>query len=141
MQHFIYLTALAMATAFTAGLTACNAGAESGEKEQLAMIDKPDFHPVDRQYTTEALEAFGRVGGPVLSPDGTKILYSVGYESVEQNRSNADLYVMNADGSDTRRITSTPESEGGAVWIDGGNKIAFTAKASMVTTQKLTKNE
>ena len=115
-----------MATAATIGLSACG-GTSTGSSEPLAMIDRPDYHPTDRQYTTEALEAFGRVGNPVLSPDGSKILYSVAYESVEQNRSNADLYVMNPDGSDIKRLTSTPESENGAVWIDGGKKIAFTA--------------
>ena len=91
------------------------------------MIDRPDSHPTDRQYTSETLEAFGRVGNPGLSPDGSKLLYSVAYESLEQNRSNADLYVMNPDGSDIQRLTRTPESENGAVWIDGGKKIAFTA--------------
>ena len=127
MQHSIIFTAIAMAAATTLGLTACGDSAASGSSDQKAMIDRPDYHPTDRQYTSETLEAFGRVGNPVLSPDGSKLLYSVAYESLEQNRSNADLYVMNPDGSDIQRLTRTPESENGAVWIDGGKKIAFTA--------------
>lgn len=90
-----------------------------------ALIDKPDFTPVNGQYDINALEALGRVSAPVVSPDGKKILYGVSYESVEQNKSNLDLYVMDIDGKNLTRITATPESESGYAWIDGGRKIAF----------------
>ena len=116
-----------MATAATLSLASCGNGAPAGSEGSAAMIDRPDYHPEGGQYTIEGLQAFGRVGNPVLSPDGSLILYSVSYVSVPENRSNSDLYVMNADGSDNRRLTKTPESENGAVWIDGGNKIAFMA--------------
>lgn len=87
-----------------------NPSADSGN-----VIDKSDFKPVDRTYTSEVLEAFGRVSAPCVSPDGTKVLYGVSYESVEENKSNLDLYVMNTDGSEAQRLTATPGSENGAV--------------------------
>ncbi len=96
-------------------------------KQEGDVIDNSAFRPTDRNYTIDVLEALGRVNAPVVSPDGTKVLYSIGYESVEQNKSNLDLYVMNTDGSDNKRITRTPDSENGAVWIDGGKRIAFTS--------------
>ena len=71
------------------------------------------------------LEALGRVSGPAVSPDGKKVLYNVSYESVEQNKSNNDLYVKNIDGTDSVRLTKTAKSEGGAAWIENGEKIAF----------------
>lgn len=121
------IKALLMATTAAIALSACQSG-DKASTDNGTMIDKPDYKPTDRQYCTEALEAFGRVGTPIVSPDKSKILYSVSYESVEENRSNADLYLMNVDGSDAKRLTQTPESENGATWIDGGNKIAFMAK-------------
>lgn len=90
-----------------------------------AIIDKPDFKPVDGRYTIEVLEAFGRVSDPVLSPDRKKLMYGISYENVEANRSNLDLYVMDVNGMNKKRITRTPKSEQGAVWIAGGEKIAF----------------
>lgn len=89
------------------------------------LIDKPDFTPTNGLFDINALEALGRVSAPAVSPDGTKVLYGVSYESVEQNKSNLDLYVMNIDGSEVTRITATPENEAGYTWIDGGKKIAF----------------
>ena len=103
-------------------LGACSSSEQSGND---AIIDKPDFTPVNGKYDIDALEALGRVSAPVVSPDNSKILYGVSYESVEQNKSNLDLYVMNIDGSENTRITRTADSENGAVWIDGGKRIAF----------------
>lgn len=97
-----------------------------GDGEKL--IDKPDFKAENRTFDINALEALGRVSAPVVSPDGTKVLYGVSYESVEQNKSNNELYVMNVDGTDARRLTRTPQSEGQAVWINGGKEIAFVAE-------------
>lgn len=130
MSNLNQLKTLAMATT-AALLTACSQGA--GESEKAEMIDRPDFTPVNREFTIEALEALGRVSDPVVSPDGKQVLYGVSYESVKLNRSNNDLYVVNVDGTDGRRITSTPESESGARWIDGGKKIAFLAKSGDAT--------
>lgn len=111
-------TIIPMAIALLA--TSCSGTSE----EKGEIIDKTGWLPSDRQYTSEVLEAFGRVGAPVVSPDG-KVLYSVSFESVEQNKSNADLYVMNIDGTEKTRLTSTPGSESDAVWIENGKKIAF----------------
>ncbi|WP_305388434.1 S9 family peptidase [uncultured Muribaculum sp.] len=89
------------------------------------VIDMPDLKITDGIFSVEALEAIGRVTEPVVSPDETKILYGVSYESIEENASNRDLYVMNVDGSDVKRLTRTPKSENNAVWINGGAQIAF----------------
>lgn len=89
------------------------------------IIDKPSFKSEDGVFNIEALQALGRVTSPIISPDKKKVLYGISYESVEQNRSNNDLYVMNIDGSENTRITKTPQSEANAVWIAGGSKIAF----------------
>ena len=89
------------------------------------IIDKPSFKSEDGVFNIEALQALGRVTSPIISPDKKKVLYGISYESVEQNRSNNELYVMNIDGSENTRITKTPRSEANAVWIAGGSKIAF----------------
>lgn len=95
--------------------------------QQEEMIEKPDFSSATGIFDMEALEALGRVSNPQVSPDGKKILYGVSYESVELNKSNNELYTMNLDGSDVKRLTKTAMSEGDAVWIDNGRKIAFVA--------------
>ncbi len=102
-------------------LAACTTGNDSESK----IIDKPDFTPANRQYTIEALEALGRVTAPTVSPDGKKLLFGISYESVEENKSNLDIYAMDIDGGNQQRITKTADSENGAVWIENGKKIAF----------------
>lgn len=92
-------------------ITLSGCGSSDAQKDDADIIDRRDVEITDGLFTIEALEALGRVSSPVVSPDGTKVLYSVSYESVEQNKSNADLYVMNIDGSDVKRLTRTKGSE------------------------------
>ncbi|MGM9821486.1 MAG: alpha/beta fold hydrolase [Muribaculaceae bacterium] len=116
-----YIIPLAMGATL---ITAC-----SGNGQQDGpIIEKPQFEaPADGIFNIDALEALGRVSNPQVSPDGSKILLSISYESVEQNKSNNEIYVMNADGSDLKRLTETAGSESGAVWLNGGSEIAFIA--------------
>ncbi len=93
--------------------------------DQGKIIDKTDYKSETGIFDIDALEALGRVGGIQVSPDGTKVLFGISYESIEENRSNRDLYVKPIDGGDSVRLTRTPKSESGEVWIDNGERIAF----------------
>ena len=97
-----------------------------GRRKEADIIDKPDYKSETGVFDIEALEALGRVSAVQVSPATKKVLFNISYESVEQNRSNADLYVMNPDGSDLQRITRTAGSESNFVWINEGRQIAFT---------------
>ena len=121
------LSTMIMATSVLLG--ACTQAEQPKETEQAGtqetLIGRSDLKISDGRLTPEALWAFGRIGGASVSPDGGKILYSVAYYSVAENKSNRELFVMNADGSDNRQLTRTSVSENNAVWIQGGSKIAF----------------
>lgn len=100
---------------------------ETGDKN---LIGKSDIRIKDGRMTPEALWAMGRIGGMNVSPDGKKVVYTVAYYSVPENKSNREVFVMNADGSDNKQITKTGFAENEAVWIKGGTKIAFLCNES-----------
>lgn len=101
------------------------ASATATAADEAPIIERPDYHSATGIFDIDALEALGRVDGPCVAPDGTKVLFGISYENLEQNKSNRELWVMNIDGSSQTRLTHTPSSESGAVWIDGGRSIAF----------------
>ncbi len=102
-------------------------GCSSADKTEGNIIDKPAYTATSGEaFSIDALEALGRVSAIDVTPDGNSILFGISYESVEQNKSNNDLYTIAPDGSNLTRLTRTESSEGGAVYIDGGKRIAFT---------------
>lgn len=60
----------------------------------------------------------GRGRSPAWSPDGTKIAFA------KPERGSSDIYVMNADGSNARALTSGLEADA-PDWSPDGTKIAF----------------
>jgi len=106
-----------MAIALTA--TAC------GNKDKSTVIGKQ--HPTieNGRMTPEVLWSFGRVAGVQVSPDGSKVLYSVSYYSIPENKGNSELFTMNTDGSDKQQITHTATREASARWMKDGKRIAF----------------
>ncbi|MCM1036727.1 MAG: S9 family peptidase [Bacteroides sp.] len=117
----------------TALMTA--AAATAAPDAEAPLIERPDFHSTTGIFDIDALEALGRVSEPRVSPDGRKVLYGISYESLEQNTSNRELWVMDVDGSAQTRITTTPKSENSAVWIEQGRSIAFIYPGSEGTPQ------
>lgn len=95
----------------------------TGEKGEI--ISKKEIEVTNGTYTPEIMQMLGRVSDPRLSPDGRKILYGVTYTSVEQNKNNRELFVMNSDGSDNRPLTHSAEGENNGRWIENGERIAF----------------
>ena len=119
-----------MATSLLLG--ACNPATDVNVKEtgDKNLIGKSDIRIKDGRMTPEALWAMGRIGGMNVSPDGKRVVYRVAYYSVPENKSNREVFVMNADGSDNKQITKTGFAENEAVWIKGGTKIAFLCNES-----------
>ena len=89
------------------------------------IIDKPQVEVKNGMLSPEVLWAFGRIGDVSVSPDGEKVLYTVTYYSVEQNRGNADVYIMDKDGKNVQRLTETKNSEFNVIFNPKGDKIGF----------------
>ena len=58
---------------------------------------------------------------PAWSPDGSTIAFTSNRDG------NSELYVVKADGSDLRRVTTHPAIDTSPTWSPTGNQIAFTS--------------
>lgn len=110
-----YLSALTLTLTLTTPMSA----------QSEEFIGKQDVELTSDRMTPEALWAMGRIGAYAVSPDGTKVIYQVGYYSVKQNKSHHVLYISNIDGSDKKLLTKSKLSETDAAWIEGGERVAF----------------
>ncbi len=92
--------------------------------ENDVNIGKQNIKLASDLMTPEALWAMGRIGSYAASPDGSKIVYQVGYYSVKHNKSHHVLYVMNSDGSGQQKLTTGSKNETDPQWLSDG-RIAF----------------
>ena len=90
-----------------------------------AMIGPNNLNLQSDLMTPEALWGMGRIGASSASPDGKQIVYQVSYYSVEQNKSHTMLFVQNINGKNRVQLTQDTKNESDAVWIEGGQKVAF----------------
>lgn len=66
---------------------------------------------------------------PEFSPDGEKILF------VTERNGNQDIYTINKDGSDLKRITFHSANDAEATW-KGNNTIIFTTRRNYVSVER-----
>ncbi|HUL47605.1 MAG TPA: S9 family peptidase [Steroidobacteraceae bacterium] len=79
--------------------------------------------------THEKLWMMKRVGGPVVSPDGKWVVYSVLEPSYEPDKEVSDLWLAAADGrSPPRRLTHTRAAEKGVAWSPDSRAIVFATR-------------
>src|SRR6185436_11226570 len=64
----------------------------------------------------------GDVQTPAWSPDGRKLAF------VSERDGNAEIYVMNADGSAQENLTRQPANDSHPAWSPDGRKIAFVSR-------------
>ena len=110
-------------------LTVAASSNVAANAEEQEIITRPAYEVVNGQLTPELLEAFGRVSEPKISPDKKQILYTVEFVSCKADKGNKELWVMNIDGSNQRKLPNTAEPELNAEWINGGKEIAFLSVA------------
>jgi dipeptidyl aminopeptidase/acylaminoacyl peptidase len=86
----------------------------------LAQADKPTFKNLDvfeLEYASD----------PQISPDGNTIVYVRRGMDIMTDKSFGRLWILNADGSDHRKLTSRDVSESRPTWSPSGDRIAFVS--------------
>jgi len=80
-----------------------------------------------RALTIADLYDLKNVGDPQCSPDGKRVVFTVTEHDMEEGKSNSDIYIMNADGSDLRRMTSSEKADYHPRWSPDGDYLLFVS--------------
>jgi len=79
--------------------------------------------------TAERLWQLDRVGAPVVSPDGARVVVPVTHWDVESDESETRLWLLPADGeAEARPLTTTGASASSPVFSPDGSMLAFISK-------------
>ena len=96
-----------------------------------ALITTTAAAALAAQATARALTAgdivyrLRAVSDPQLSPDGNWVAYTVTTTDSAKNRRDADVWMTSWDGTQTVRMTATPERETTPRWSPDGRYLAF----------------
>lgn len=101
------------------------------KNNETGYIGPSDITIEDGVMTPETLLELGRLSDPQISPDGTKILYGVSYNSIEDNRSCRNLFLCDIDGSHRVQLTRYAQSVSNARWSLDGKSIFFVQGAQI----------
>jgi Tol biopolymer transport system component len=82
--------------------------------------------PAQSVFTFDDLVKTKRVGDPQLSPDGKRVLYTVGVVDFSGNRTVNHIFRVDVDGSDLKQLTSGDRSHSSPRWSPDGDHIAYT---------------
>lgn len=85
-----------------------------------------------RGFTVEDMVAMDRVGTPVVSPDGSRIVYTVRSTDVAKNKGHTDLYLVDLKAAKPapQRLTSHAASSTDPEWSGKGDAIYFLSTRS-----------
>ncbi|MDR2382338.1 MAG: S9 family peptidase [Prevotellaceae bacterium] len=122
MKKVITVTMIAL-------ISACSGNVE--QQNIAPMIGKKNIKLTSRLMTPEVLWSFGRIGNVNVSPDGKQVAYTVTWYDVEQNASNSEIHIMDADGGNKRQLTNSPEKEGAIKWRPDGVYLGFLRKGKL----------
>ena len=81
-----------------------------------------------RPFTIDTMWAVKRVGMPLVSPDGTQVVYSLATYDADENRLLTDLWMIPAAGGTPRRLTANKASDGSPDFSPDGTRLVFVSK-------------
>lgn len=85
------------------------------------------LHSQNSVFTAEKMWQLKRLGAPIVSPDGTKLLFTITEHDIEKNTSSTNIFISNFNGSEKRRLTfGDKDSE--PIWSPDNSKVAFISR-------------
>src|SRR6266850_2156434 len=95
----------------------------------VILMSAEPAHAAGRPITVADLLAMPRISEPQLSPDGTRVVYTLAVPDVNANRMARDVWMVTLAGGEARALT-TGGHEGRGRWSPNGKSIAFISTRS-----------
>jgi len=86
--------------------------------------------PQKRPFTFEDMMKLKRVGAPVPSPDGKWVVFDCVDVDLEANTKISHLWIVPANGGESRRLNPTPNHEERPRFSPDGKRLMWTSKAT-----------
>ncbi len=90
----------------------------------LAVAAVPEKKPL----TIDDVWALPRVGAPALSPDGKAAAFAVSVWDAEEDKSNADIWLLDLASGVSRKLTANKASDTSPAFSPDGKRMAFLSK-------------
>ncbi len=84
-----------------------------------------------RAMTVEDMWKMKRIGAYDVSPDGKTIAFAATSYSMETNKSNSDIWLIDADGKNVRAFKNSEAGESAPKFSSDGKKIAYSKKGQI----------
>ena len=91
----------------------------------IAAAAATTAHAAPKGLTIDDMLAMQRVGAPVVSPDGRRVVFGVRRSDLDANRGRYDLWLANVDGSGVTHLTTSPDNDTDPAWSPDGKWVYF----------------
>jgi dipeptidyl aminopeptidase/acylaminoacyl peptidase len=117
---------------FLLPLTACSSSSSAPESSGPGVFTEkptPVASAADARRAFEIADLYrvANPSAPALSPDGSRIAFSVRRTDLEAGKSWSEIWIVGRDGSDARALTAGGNNDTGPVFTPDGKQLVFSS--------------